>query len=190
MSDMLRMIATAALASALGAADLPIVGIASAGFRVSDLAQARAFYSAVLGYEEAFRVASPGAAPVHYFKVNDRQFIEITPDLGPDEEDRLTRIGIETPDAAQLRRRLIERDLEPSPVRGDPDGNRSFTQRDPDGHLLRFVEYLPASPAVRSRGRHLGARRISNHLRHVGIAVADEARAIKRSEARRMLVRR
>jgi lactoylglutathione lyase len=178
MSDMLRLFLIAALGSALGATELPISGIASAGFRVSDLDRARAFYGGVLGYEEAFRVERPGESPIHYFKVNDSQFIEITPDLGPDEEERLAYIGIETPDAAGLRRLLAERGLEPTALRREADGNRSFTLRDPDGHLLRFVEYLPGSPAAESRGRHLSERRLSTHLRHVGIAVADETRAM------------
>lgn len=178
MSDMLRLLAVSLLALALSAADLPISGIAGAGFRVSDLAAARSFYTGVLGYEEAFRVDRPGEAPIHYFKVNDNQFIEITADLTPGEDDRLTHIAIETPAAARLRRLLLARGLEPSALRRDPDGNRSFTLRDPDGHLLRFVEYLPGSPAEKSRGRHLSERRLSTHLRHVGIAVADEARAM------------
>jgi len=178
MSGMLRTFAASVLICSLGAAELPIEGIAGVGFRVRDLAEARAFYSFVLGFEEAFRVLSPGDASVHYFKVNDRQFIEITADLESDNEDRLRRIGIETPDAMALHRRLVERGLEPSPVSRDPDGNRSFTLADPDGHLLRFVEYLPGSPAFESRGRNLSERRISTHLRHVGIAVADEARAM------------
>jgi lactoylglutathione lyase len=178
MSDMLRLFAVSLLASALSATDLPISGIAGVGIRVSDLAAARSFYTGVLGYEEAFRVDRPREAPIHYFKVNDSQFIEITPDLGPDEEERLAYIGIETPDAAGLRRLLLQRGLEPGALQHDPDGNRSFMLRDPDGHLLRFVEYLPGSPAAKSRGRHLSERRLSTHLRHVGIAVADEARAM------------
>lgn len=178
MSDMFRLSAVALLASGLCAADLPISGIASAGFRVSDLDRARAFYAGVLGCEEVFRVEDPGGAPVHSFKVNDNQFIEVTPDLESGEEDRLVRIGIETPDASGLRRLLVERGLEPTALRRERDGNRSFTLRDPDGHLLRFVEYLPGSPAAKSRGRHLSGRRLSTHLRHVGIAVADEGRAM------------
>lgn len=174
---MFRFLLVLAAASAL-AVDLPIDGIASVGFRVGDLEEARGFYSGVLGYEEAFRLEAPGAAPIHFFKVNDRQYVEITPDLPPGENVRLTRIGIETTDVNALHRLLAERGLAPPRVTGDPDGNRSFTLRDPDGHALRFVQYLPGSLHVKARGKFLGGRRVSDHLRHTGVTVADEARAM------------
>lgn len=161
-------------------AELPIAGLASVGFRVSDLAAARAFYTGVLGFEEAFVIPAPGGgAATHCFKVNDRQFIEITPDLAPGAAMRLTRIGIETPDARHLRGLLEARGLAVGPVAREADGALAFTLRDPEGHLLRFVEYLPDSFQAKVRGRFLGARRISEHLRHTGVTVSDEARAMQ-----------
>lgn len=162
------------------AAELPITGLAGVGFRVSDLEAARAFYSGVLGFEEAFVIPAPsGGAPTHCFKVNDSQFIEITPDLAPGAAMRLTRIGIETPDARRLRSLLEGRGLDPGPVALDADGSLAFTLRDPEGHLLRFVEYLPDSLPAKARGRFFGPRRISQRLRHTGVTVSDEARAMQ-----------
>jgi lactoylglutathione lyase len=161
------------------AAELPLAGLAGAGFRVSDLKAARAFYSGVLGYEEAFRIPGPpGGADTYCFKVNDRQFIEITPDLAPGAAIRLTRISIETTDARRLRGMLEARGLAVSAVARDADGALAFTLRDPEGHLLRFVQYTPDSLPAKARGRFLGSRRISPHLRHAGVTVSDEARAM------------
>jgi catechol 2,3-dioxygenase-like lactoylglutathione lyase family enzyme len=161
------------------AAELPIAGLASVGFRVSDLEAARAFYSGVLGFEEAFRIpGASGAADTYCFKVNDRQFIEITPDLAPGQDIRLTRIGIETTDARRLRSLLAARGLTVSATARESDGSLSFSLRDPDGHTLRFVEYLPSSLQARARGKFLSARRLSDRMRHTGVTVADEARAM------------
>src|SRR5437879_3346636 len=82
----------------------PIVGIAHIAFQVSDLAKARAFYGELLGYEEPFRIINDdGTLLLTYFKVNDRQFIEIFPDLPPEQDDRLSHIALETTDIEALR---------------------------------------------------------------------------------------
>ena len=60
----------------------PIVGVAHIAFDVSDLVEARAFYGELLGYDEPFQVfKEDGSLLLTYFKVNDRQYIEIFPGL-------------------------------------------------------------------------------------------------------------
>ena len=66
--------------------ELPVLGIANVTFKVADLAKARAFYTGILGYAEAFTLKDSGGKVTSvYFKVNDDQFIEIVPSLKPGE---------------------------------------------------------------------------------------------------------
>lgn len=74
----------------------PIVGIAHIAFQVSDMANARAFYGDLLGYEEPFRLfQEDGSVMLTFFKVSDRQFIEIFPGLPPGQDERLSHIALE-----------------------------------------------------------------------------------------------
>jgi len=64
--------------------DLPILGIAQVTNKVSDLDKARAYYGGVLGFLEAFDLKdAAGKVTSAYFKVNDDQYIELTPNLRP-----------------------------------------------------------------------------------------------------------
>jgi len=65
---------------------LPLEGIAHIGFRVSDLEKARAYYTGLLGYQEAFHgTNAAGATTTAYFKVNEDQYLELSPNLKPGE---------------------------------------------------------------------------------------------------------
>src|ERR1051325_3007433 len=82
----------------------PLVGIAHIAFQVSDLTKAQAFYGGLLGYEDAFRLyKDDGTTRLVYFKVNDRQYIEISPGLPPEQDDRLSHIALETTNLEALR---------------------------------------------------------------------------------------
>lgn len=167
-------------AALLPAADRPpIVGIANIALRVDNLEDARGFYSGVLGMEEAFSVAAASVSgSLACFKVNDRQFVEVSPTLRAEGDDRLIHIGFETSDARKLRTYLASKGVAvPARVDKDPNGDRSFVVRDPDGHLVQFIEYLPGSVERRDAGKHLSTNRISDHMLHVGVRVADPARA-------------
>jgi lactoylglutathione lyase len=166
-------------AFALQAAERPpIVGIANIAVKVDDLEEARKFYSGALGMEEAFATHdSEVAGPLACFKVNDRQYVEISPTLRGD-EDRLIRIGFETRDARKLRDYLAAKGIAvPARVAKDANGNRSFIVKDPEGHAVQFVEYVPGSVHSRNFGKHLAAARISDHILHVGVRVVDNVKA-------------
>jgi lactoylglutathione lyase len=159
----------------------PIVGVAHIGLYVSNLDAARQFYGHVLGYDEAFSLNKPdGSLMLIYFKVNDRQYIEIFPGLKSPGDDRLSHIAFETTDARRLRDYLAARGVEvPDKLKPGLDGNLSFMVTDPDGHRVEFVQYLPGSLHSRNFGKFLPATRISDHLQHVGITVKDRAAADK-----------
>ncbi len=157
----------------------PIVGIAHVAFQVSDLAKAQVFYRDLLGYEDGFRLyREDGTTRLVYFKINDRQYIEIFPGLPGGQDDRLSHIALETIDAEALRKYLGEKGVAvPDKVNKGEDGNLNMTVKDPDGHQVEFVQYLPGSLHTNAKGSYLGAHRISDRMLHVGITVANAAAA-------------
>ena len=155
------------------------MGIAHIAFQVSDLAKAQAFYGGLLGYDDAFRLyKEDGTTRLVYFKVSDRQYIEIFPGLPPDQDDRLSHIAFETTNLEALRLYLAEKGVQvPDKVNKGQDGNLNFTVKDPDGHRVEFVQYQTGSMQMKAKGSYLGPRRLSSRMLHVGVTVADVAAA-------------
>jgi lactoylglutathione lyase len=156
-----------------------ITGIANIAFQVSNLEAARNFYGHVLGYEE-FSVSpgrEEGPPAVTYYKVNDRQYIEISPGLKSASDDKLLHIGFVTDDARQLREYLAGKGVDvPAKVEKDVCGNLSFLVKDPERHAVEFVQYLPDSIQSRNSGNYIPTSRLSDHILHVGINVKDDAK--------------
>jgi catechol 2,3-dioxygenase-like lactoylglutathione lyase family enzyme len=163
-----------ALAVSLPAADRPrIVGIANIAVKTDNMEEARKFYSGVVGLAEAFTTND-----LTSFKVNDRQYVEVSPTLKTQSEDRLIHIGFETSDARKLRDYLGAKGVEvPAKVVKDAGGDLSFVVKDPDGHSVQFVQYIAGSIHTRDFGKHLAPTRISDHMLHVGVLVRDPAKA-------------
>jgi len=157
----------------------PIVGIAHIRLKTDNLAVARKFYGDTLGFQEMLTVDKPtGGLTLTYFKVNDHQYIELFPNLSSPTEDRLSTIAFETTDAQALRGYLAARGVTvPDTLRPGLDGNLSFMVKDPEGHSVEFVEYLPGSLQRRNFGKFLPETRISQHMIHVGVTVLDRAAA-------------
>jgi catechol 2,3-dioxygenase-like lactoylglutathione lyase family enzyme len=156
------------------AAERPrITGIANIAVKTDNMAEARRFYSGVVGLAEAFATGD-----LVHFKVNDRQFVEVSPTLKGESEDRLIHIGFETNDARKLRDYLASKGVQvPAKIEKDANGNRSFVVQDPDGHSVQFVQYMRGSVQSRDAGKHLAASRISDHMLHVGVLVKDPEKA-------------
>ena len=158
----------------------PIVGVSHIGLNVADLEAARAFYELMLGFDEAYGTNNPdGSVKFTDFKVNDHQYVQIFPGLASPTADRLNHICFETTDAEQLRAYLASKRVEgvPAKVGEMGGGNLGFEVRDPDGHLVEFVEYRPGGWEMQDAGKHLGARRISERIIHVGVTVKDREAA-------------
>jgi len=163
---------------AYGEDELPLLGLAHVGIRVSDLERARAFYSGALGLENAFTTRKDdGSVFVAYFKVNDHQYIEIFPGLRPEDTIPMTHIAMWTEDLEKTRAIMLRRGLQPTEIHTGPrDHNRSFTLRQLPGQnlvFLEFVQYMPESLHMQSKGKALGERRLSTHLEHAGIITTD-----------------
>ena len=113
-----------------------------------------------------------------YFKVNDHQYIEIFPELKSQTEDRLSHIAFETANIQQLRDYLASRGVPvPDTLRTGLDGNVSLMIKDPDGHNVEFVQYMPGSLHSRNFGKFQPPTRVSDHILHVGVTVQDRATA-------------
>jgi catechol 2,3-dioxygenase-like lactoylglutathione lyase family enzyme len=159
-----------------------IVGVAHIGLKTDDLAAARKFYTGILGFQEPISLdKAPGEGTgllLTYFKVNDHQYIEMFPELTDPKMDRLSHISFETTDAEQLRAYLASRGVQvPEHLPSRRDGSLGFNVKDPDGHDVEFMQYLPDSLHGRSFGKFLPDTRISTRIIHVGVVVKDRAAA-------------
>jgi catechol 2,3-dioxygenase-like lactoylglutathione lyase family enzyme len=155
--------------------DVPIVGLAGVAFRTSDLTKARAYYTGVLGFPEAFSLESSAGVTSVYFKVNDEQYVEVVNDIKPGEFRRQARVMIQSNDLKKLHAIYTDRGLNPTPIAEGPDGNPVFRVIGPSGAKLDFMEYVPTSRQGRLRGQLLDPRRISTHIWHVGIYTENRA---------------
>ena len=156
-----------------------IVGVAHIGLKTDELQAARHFYGDVLGFQEPFTIDKPGGGlMLTYFKVNDHQYIEVFPELKNPTDDRLSHIAFETTDIQQLRDYLASKGIAvPNSVHPGLDGNVSLMVKDPDGHSVEFVQYMPGSLHSKNFGKSMPATRISERIIHVGVTVQDRAAA-------------
>jgi catechol 2,3-dioxygenase-like lactoylglutathione lyase family enzyme len=161
---------------ASGSGNVPLVGIANVTFKVSNLAKARSYYQGVLGLPEAFDIKdASGKVTSAYFKINDDQYIEITPTLKPGELIREARVVFQSSNLEKLHQIYSDRGLNPGNIEKGPDGNPVFRVVDPEGNNLDFLQYVAGSEQSRARGTFLSPSRLSSHISHVGIMMKDRA---------------
>ena len=153
----------------------PITGVASFAVNVADMAAARNFYSGVLGLDEAFTIRNPtGGSDLTTFKINERQYVYVAPDLKDPGASRLLFVGFETTDAKGLRTYLASKGVEvPAAVTPDAEGNLSLFVKDPEGNSVQFIQYQTSSVQGRSKGKFISPRRLSDHALHVGYRIKD-----------------
>lgn len=156
----------------------PIVGVAHIGLRVADLPAADHFYGEVLGFDHFSLDKPSGGLMLNYYKVNDRQYIEIFPNLPSPDADRLSHIAFETTDIHALRDYLASKAVAvPANLKTGLDRNVSMMIKDPDGHDVEFVQYMPGSLHSANFGKYLSDNRVSKRIIHVGVTVQDRAAA-------------
>lgn len=155
----------------------PILGIAHIALRVKDAAEARNFFGHVLGFDELPpEETATGKMRYTYFKVSDDQYIAVSPTLSSPTEDRLIHIAYRTPDARGLRRYLAGHGVAvPGKPRKDPEGDLSFSLKDPAGHTVEFIQYMPGSVESRNFGKLLSSKRTSDQIIHAGETVENRA---------------
>ena len=156
-----------------------ITGLSHIALYARDVGKSRSFYKDLLGYDEPFSLnKADGSRDLTFFKINDHQWIELFADREPG-KDRLHQIAFETEDAEGLRSYLESKGI-PVPARAAKGrtGNLNFTVTDPDGHIVEFVQYLPDSWTMRDKGKHLGEKSLSSHLKHIGFSVYELKRSM------------
>ena len=176
-------------AALLPARDTPprpkVLGVAHMAVYVKDLARTRQFYEDFLGFAEPFTLPKKdgsGGTRIAFIKVNDHQYFEIfnEADRG---EGQLNHISFYTDSADRMYQYLKARGVEVMSDKGavgkGQTGNKNFNVKDPDGHIVEIVEYQPDSWTAREYGKFMPATRISDHIMHVGVLVADLERANK-----------
>jgi lactoylglutathione lyase len=149
-----------------------ITGVAHIAVYAKDYEASREFYRDFLGFQEPYELKNPDGSPsLTFFKVNERQYIEVFPEQKPG-TDRLNHISIETDNAEAMRAYLASKGVAvPAKVGKGRIGNSNFNIKDPEGHTVEIVQYEPASWTVREKGKHLPESRISSRILHVGIIV-------------------
>lgn len=157
-----------------------ITGVAGIGFFVSDVAASRVFYKDFLGYEEPYQVRhADGSLATAIIKITDRQFVELYPGLTPG-QDRLHHIAFYVDDAEAMRAYLASRGVTvPDRVTPGRMGTVSITVKDPENHLVEFVQRVPGNWAERDAGKFLPADPISRRMSHVGVLAGDYAAFMK-----------
>src|SRR6476646_1758161 len=146
-----------------------ILGISHIALYVHDLNKTRAFYKEFLGLDEPYSLTNKdGSLHLTWIKINDRQYIELFPEKEA-ASDRLNHISIETDDAEAMRAYLAKKGVKvPESVSRGRIGNANFNVKDPDGHTVEIVQYLPAGWSGREKGKFLGPNRISDRVAHLG----------------------
>ncbi len=152
----------------------PIVGVAHIGLQVSDLAAADQFFGHDLGFDHFSLNRANGEFFLNYYKVNDHQYLEVYPTLTDLSKDRLTHISFETTDIEALRTYLAAKGVTvPPSLKPGLDRNKSFSVKDPEGHRVEFVQYLPGSIHSDNFGKLMPDTRVSKHMIHFGVTIHD-----------------
>jgi lactoylglutathione lyase len=154
-----------------------VLGVAHIAVYVKDLAKTRQFYEGFLGFGEPFTLPKKeGGIRIAFAKVNDFQYFELfnERDRG---EGQLNHISFYTDSADRMYTYLKSKGVEVMFDKGSlgkgQTGNKNFNVKDPDGHIVEIVEYQPDSWTARESGKFMPAARISDHMAHVGLLVAD-----------------
>ena len=143
---------------------------------MSDIAKAEEFYGHELGYAHFSLDKPTGGLMLNYYKINDHQYVEIYPGLKGDEQDRLSHVAFETPDANKMRDYLASKGLKvPASLKPGLDKNLSFMVDDPEGRRIEFVQYAPNGLHGSKFGTLMPETRVSDHMIHAGFVVHDRA---------------
>src|ERR1051325_2348813 len=103
------LLVCAGLAAAQNTPRPRITGVPHIALYAADFEKSKAFYRDFLGFEEPYSLSNADGTPsLTFFKINERQYIELFPEAKPG-ADRLNHISIETNNAEAMRQYLASR---------------------------------------------------------------------------------
>jgi catechol 2,3-dioxygenase-like lactoylglutathione lyase family enzyme len=153
----------------------PYAGLAHTAIRVKDIAASQAFYEK-LGFEKAFSAEKNGTVIQAFYKINDREFLEIYPQLATDKSKEpigFLHLCFDGLDLDTLRTHYLNEGLQPGTLRKAGMGNLLFTMRGPDDQNIEYTQYMPESKHSLDKGQHLGPNRISTEIFAVALPESD-----------------
>jgi catechol 2,3-dioxygenase-like lactoylglutathione lyase family enzyme/predicted enzyme related to lactoylglutathione lyase len=143
-----------------------ISGIAFVRIGVGDLQTAASFYNGTLQLSN-FKCIEQGA---ECFFVNPAQQVELVKQQAVPNGNRVEVIGLFTADAKALRQYLVSKGQMTGEIVTDSPGRVSFKMKDPENHVLEFVQ---ATSGV--AGSIAGPLPVGNRIIHAGFVVRDRA---------------
>jgi catechol 2,3-dioxygenase-like lactoylglutathione lyase family enzyme len=151
-----------------------ITGVAHISLLAHDFEKTRTFYTQFLGFQEPYTLKNAdGSTSMTFFKINDRQYIELAPEHAAG-TDRLSHISLETDDIEALRAYLASKGVKvPSEAHRVRIGNLAFNIVDPAGHTVEITQYTPDGWTMKAKGQYMSDKQISHRMMHVGIIVTD-----------------
>lgn len=150
-----------------------IVGMPHVNFRVHDIEASRHFYKDFLGYSEPFDIKADGKLVMAFIKINDRQYVELSPEESPS-QPRFVHLALETDDAEALRLYVKSKGFTASekPAARGRIRNIGTGLVDPDGNRIDVTQYTADGESMRDAGKDMSDNRVSKHLLHVGFYVS------------------
>lgn len=150
-----------------------IVGMPHVDFRVHDMEASRHFYKDFLGFSEPFDIVTDGKLIMAFIKINDRQYVELSPEASPT-EPRFVHLALETDDADALRRYVKSKGYKASdkPAARGRIRNIGTGLEDPDGNRIDVTQYTPDGESMLHAGKDMSDKRISTRMLHVGFYVS------------------
>lgn len=157
-----------------------ILGISHMGFFVSNLPKALGFWENFLGYAEPYDLKrSDGSVRIAFIKINNHQHIELFKETPKIPGMYFSHLAFIVSNAEQMREYLASRGIPvKSHVGKGKTGDYNFEIKDPDDHLIEFVQPLPTGWEAKNRGKFLPSTRISHAIYHAGFMVANSQKSL------------
>lgn len=146
-----------------------ITGIDHVSVYVSDINRSGRFYSDVLGLATCPQAIGPDRCFLVH-PADQRIVLKRAPTQAGSAslKDWVAEIGFATDSVTEMRRYLLSQGLAAGAIVAEPDGERWFSVRDPEGNPLAFVQRLSPKIAGPSASQQIGSRLI-----HAGFVVKD-----------------
>lgn len=143
-----------------------ITEVAFVRIGVSDMQTASNFYHGELKLPSGNCAGQSTAC----FFLSPSQQVELVKMETAPRGNRIETIGLYTSDAKALRQYLLAHGQMPEEIVNDSPARMSFRIKDPEGHVIQFIQWNHGTT-----GSNEGQRPISNKMIHVGFVVKDRA---------------